>query len=219
MHTDIEKALLGQLERCAIVDILGVIGPSGIGVSGSRNQPHEPLRWTVLISFPAWKYQDGTVRHDELTIRKEVPNQEICPACQRLEPYDVVQVRARVAENSVFGSSQGLLVDLVGKHIADDELNRFAQKLQEPVTFEDREFGCFTLDRRVNWYEAETTWDKTSIRLTLSMDDCEDPNKPLRIARLLWDSQETWTQRVTDCAVLTSCLLRTSIGSTKVKKS
>ena len=59
---------------------------------------------------------------------------------------------------------------LLGEEISDAELNAFAEQLQKPVTYEDPQFGTFTLNRSVNWYEASVMWNGQSIQLTLSVD-------------------------------------------------
>src|SRR5205823_2773489 len=102
--------------------------------------------------------------------------------------YDVVHLRARVAEDNVFRTPQALLVEIIGKHTSDGELNRCALELQEPVTFENIRFGKFTLDRRVNWFVAQAPWGRTNVRLSLSMDGCATPQEQLSVARSLWDS-------------------------------
>jgi len=200
MEGNREEQLGRQLEQAAIVDALGVVAPSGVAGTHSRDDPF----WTLQFRLAAWKYADGPVHHRELRLRKQVAEPEITAARELLRAYDVVHLRARVVEDSVFGSPQGLLVEIIGKHSSDDELNINAQELQKPVTFHDNQFGLFTLDRRIDWYEAQTTWNPTAVRLNLSMEDYEDSNERLQMlstARSLWGSRETWTGRITNCAV------------------
>jgi hypothetical protein len=195
-----EEQLLRQLEEGAIVDVLGVVAPSGVAGTHSRDEPF----WMLQFGLAAWKHPGGSVQNRELRLRKQVPESEINGVQEQLSAYDIVHLRARVMENSVFGTPEGLLVEILGIHTSDDDLNRSAQELQKPVTFHDHQFGVFTLDRRIDWYEARTAWGSTPVRLHLSMENHEDANERLNVlvtARSLWDSCETWTQRVTDCAV------------------
>jgi len=134
----------------------------------------------------------------ELTVRKEVSQIELKELQSAIKPYLVVRVRARLAENSVFGSPQALLVNFVGKDTSDSELNAYAIKLQEPVTIKDPLFGLFKLDRRVNWYESNPDWCGRTIRLTVPALEAE---ASLNVARQLWSDQNGWHQKVFDCAV------------------
>jgi hypothetical protein len=69
---------------------------------------------------------------------------------ERVHPYSVVGIRARVVEESVIGTPQAQLLEIIGPDDSDSEMNQAAVDLQEPVIHQDFQFGQFTLDRRVN---------------------------------------------------------------------
>jgi hypothetical protein len=167
MITNRAEELMEQLKQNAIVEVLGVVQASG--ASGGRNG--KELNWTLKFAFEAWKYSNGEIQNRKLTICKSVSNEELRLHVRQIRPFDVIRIRARIAEQNSFGSPQGLLVELVGKDISDAGLNQFALKLPEPVTFEDVRFGIFTLDRRLNLYEAKTSWGSINIGLSLPPDD------------------------------------------------
>jgi len=195
-NTSPEAQLLKQLSQRDEVDLLGVVDAGGISGSSSRGDE----LWTLMFCLAAWKYRGEPVRKRKLTVRTKVAKEEFGSTRELIGCYDVVHLRARVAEDNVFGTPQALLVEIIGKHTSDDELNKCALELQEPVTFEDSRFGTFTLDRRVNWFVAQTPWSRTNVRLSLSMDGCATPQELLSFARSLWDSQVSWSQRITDFA-------------------
>jgi hypothetical protein len=196
MITNRAEELMEQLKQNAIVEVLGVVQASG--ASGGRNG--KELNWTLKFAFEVWKYSNGEIQNRKLTICKSVSNEELRLHVRQIRPFDVIRIRARIAEQNSFGSPQGLLVELVGKDISDAGLNQFALKLQEPVTFEDVRFGIFTLDRRLNLYEAKTSWGSINIGLSLPPDDREEIKKILTQAYLLWDSRESWSDRIANYA-------------------
>lgn len=190
------EELMEQLNQNAIVEVLGVVQPSGAngGCMGKEG------KWILTFTFEVWKYANSEIQNRKLTIRKSVSNEELNLAMRQIRPFGVIRIRARVAEQNVLGKPQGLLVELIGKDTSDAELNQFALKLQEPVTFEDAMFGIFTLDRRVNWYEAKIPWGLTNIRLHLETNDPEELKRTLTYAHTLWDSRESWTERMVNFA-------------------
>lgn len=186
-----EEQLMVQLSQSPIADVLGVVQAGGISGGSSERKGY----WILLLTFDGWKYAGGEIYDGELTIRREVTEKELNSIMRQFAPYDCVRVRARVAEQNAFGNPQGLLVEIIGK-VSEADLRRYALKLQEPVTFEDEQFGVFTLDRRVDWYEAVVPWVGLDIRLTLSPDEGEDVTNCLTTARAIWDLQSTWHDRV-----------------------
>jgi hypothetical protein len=192
-----EEKLLTQLRRSNVVEVLGVIDANGM--TGSSSRGDKP--GTLLFSLAVWKYPGEPVQNRKLTVRKKVVEDEITSTLEPIGSYDVVHLKARVAEDSIFGTPQALLVEILGKHNSDDELNECAQKLQEPVTFEDAEFGKFVLDRRVDWFVAETTWGTATVKLNLAVGGCKNTQQALTQARELWDSRADWSRRILEFAV------------------
>ena len=195
----LEQDLIKQLEVAPEIEILGVVGAGGVSGSGSGPSGND-VQWTVLITLCGWKPLGSELRKSEMTVRKQVPESAVRDFMEAMDSYDVVRVRARWSEDNVFGSPQALLTEFVGKDDSDAELNSYAIELQEPVTFTDPQFGVFTLDRRVNWYEAKPDWCGGSIRLTIVAGVPEEMEKALAVARRLWAAQEEWQLRITNCA-------------------
>ena len=177
--------------------MLGVM--SANGVSGGPLQGSD--LWTVLFTFLGWRQVGGRLKESELVIRKPVKREEITRLQQTLAHYEVVRVRARLCEESVFDSPQALLIDILGKDESDAEMNAYARKLQEPVTFEDSEFGVFTLDRRVDWFCATPHWGDIRVQLTILKDKVDEMQKSLAVARALWSAQPEWQKKITDYVV------------------
>jgi hypothetical protein len=189
-----QQRLLDQLAVSPIVEVLGVVSPSG--ASGGR-VGGESL-WSVGFTFDAWRIVGGDLRAGPLSISRKVTDQELDKLQRKIGPYAVVRIKARVGE-SAFGGHQARLEEFVGVETSDAELNHQAVELQQPVTFEDPTFGIFTLDRRVDWFTGEVVWDGKRIPLNLSKS--EEAQEALKSARELWQNQVEWNRRVRDFAV------------------
>ena len=191
--------LLKQLNAQPVSEILGVVDPLCSGVVGSSDGND---RWTFSVTFAAWKLAGEPARTRKLTLRKPGILLDECGFLSDLfKPYEVLRFRARLAEQSVFGGPEALLVEAIGTHSDDHELNRMAQQLQEPVTFETLEFGRFTLDRRIDWFVAETTWGSVPMELHLRSCESADQRELLNLARSLWEMQPAWDERIKNFAV------------------
>jgi len=196
MIPDNTRQLMEELKTHPVVEVLGVVQASGAG--GVKAGPTGD--WILKFSFEAWKHSAGEVQNRTLAICKNVSKEELRAAMGQIKPFDVIRIHARVAEQNSSGSPQGLLVSLVGKDNSDTSFNRLALKLQEPVTFEDTRFGTFALNRRLNWYEAKTSWGSTRVSLILYTDDLGEIKETLSSAYLLWDFQKSWSEQIYNCA-------------------
>jgi len=192
----IEKLMI-QLNGSEQEVILGVVGPNGVGASRSQGED----LWTVTFTLYAWRRRGCSINKQEITIRKQVVDAEKDELRSCIKPYDIVELKTRIAEENVSGTSQGLLIEIIAVNAQDEELKKYADELQKPVVFTDDYFGEFTLDRAVNWFEAEVNWRSKPIRLSLSMDDCENRDGLVNIAKSLWKSQTLWSRKITDFAI------------------
>ena len=194
-----EQELIKEMEASPegeIIGVVGVRGVSGVLASGSGGN----ALWSARFGLSGWKLLGGELRTSELMVLRVVPHVELRALSAAMRPYDVVRVRARWSEHNVLGSSQALLVEFIGKYDSDSELNAYALKLQEPVTFMDWQFGLFTLNRRVDWYEALPDWCDGSVRLRISAAMPDEMEKSIEVARQLWSEQEEWQQKIATCA-------------------
>ncbi len=192
-----EAKLLAELAHAPEVDVIGVI--PAVGVSGGQSQGETD--WRLLFAFNVWRSNGGPVQKRRLVLRCRVSRKDLDTAMKTFKPYDVVRVRARVAEKNCFDSPQGLIVRIRGKNNADAELNEAARRLQEPVTFTDKQFGTFALDRRVDTYEAATMWGSRGVRLSIPGENERDTREALSHAATLWRDQASWMERVLTHAV------------------
>jgi hypothetical protein len=177
-------------------DIIGLVGVEGVAGTWSQGNTF----WTIVFFLPAWKPVEGTIQRTALRVERKATKQEMESFRESLRAYDIVRLRVWLLEESVLGTRTADCMELLEVGATDAELQEEAKKLQEPVTFEDSQFGVFTLDRRVNWFNAETTWLSMNVQLALPVDEDGTVQLPLAHARTLWHSQEVWTRRIQDFA-------------------
>jgi hypothetical protein len=188
--------LLAQLERQEITDVVGVVGPLGAWASEipSRTQ-------NLMFTLEPWRCVGGAVQDRKLTIRGAVGEATLRSALMLVKAFDVVRVRARVAEENAFGTPQGQLVEIAAVlYDGDADLANRAEQLGRPVRVKNDRFGLLTLDRQFNWFENTVTWKSDEVVLRLSMSGCDDVERLIALAHALWDSQAKWDQAVRECA-------------------
>jgi hypothetical protein len=191
-----QRALIEQLKQSPVREVLGVINAAGSGGGTSRGEDF----WTLRFTFADWKFKNGELQKRPLTVQKQMSKDQLGAIMKTIKSYDIIEANIRVLEDAS-NKAQGLLLDIIGKNSSDADLNRVAQQLQEPVTLEDSQFGTFHLNRRINWYEVDTTWNSGDVRLNLALKDSEDPSGAISVARSLWQSQDSWNQRIYEYAV------------------
>jgi hypothetical protein len=190
-----QKKLLEQLAAAPVVDVLGVVAPSGAG--GGRSGGED--LWTLFVTFDAWRVGHANLQTKPLILSSRgVTHEELASLQDALVPYTVVRIKARVGE-SAFGGHEALLEAFIGTETSDAELNDQAEQLRKPVTVEDPAFGTFTLDRGVDWFTAEVVWDGQPVSLHLS--GSAEVQASLKTAYALWQRPTEWNRQVRNYAV------------------
>jgi len=186
-----------RLAGAPIRDVCGVVDAWGAIISRAGNEE----LWTLKIVFEVWKLVGGQVQNASLLLRQERPFEELKLVRESVKPYAVYRVRAHVLETDSVGTTDAWLVELTGEDNSDPELNDRAQKLSEPVLYQDKGLGTFVLERRLNWFEGEVSWETQLVRLRLGAVKGESPESTAEVAHELCDSSALWHKRVYECAV------------------
>jgi hypothetical protein len=188
--------LFTQLAASPLVEVVGIVGPTGVG--GWGNSDHSS---TLHFAFDAWRVAGAELQNRELTICRKIAYDEFDGYRKFIRDAATLRIRARVLMDTVFGNPHALLDSVVGPDDSDSELNEHAQKLRQPITFEDPKFGMFTLDRSVNWFATETAWLGQPVSLQLVARNAIEAQAAAKVAFELWESQESWNQRNRNTAV------------------
>jgi hypothetical protein len=146
--------LMKRLEESDLIEVAGVVHPSGPGGSGSANKD----RWGLLVGLQPWRKENGALQNSQIILRKEVSESELQVMFTSMRSYSVVRLKARVSDECAGGDTwdrpQGLLIELMESDFKDEELQQAARDLRVPRFFRDDYFGKLKLDRSVNWLEA-----------------------------------------------------------------
>lgn len=182
-----ELRALGQKFLPEEFSILAVTGAGGFG--GSRTQENGP--WLAVLELTAWKEEDS----EEPAHREKA--QLVAVADDRLMDY----LRRRVRGDSVFqimvrpseDGKQFLMTELPQPEI-DPEMKAILEEQKKPVSIWVPELGTFTLNRLVNWFEAEVEWLGQPTRLDIDRE--EDWDACVERAKALMADQKGWDEKV-----------------------
>lgn len=146
-----------------------------------------------------WRITNGPLRHTPLRLTREVDDAELAIYQQQIAAETAIAVRAHsLAE--VEASWRGALDAFIGP-VDDVELDSALEQIQRPLIYDDPRFGRFTLDRRVDWFEAEVSWNSAPVRLAISCDSSRDSAPGLAVANALWNDAAEWARRVSEFAI------------------
>jgi hypothetical protein len=150
---------------------------------------------TIVFKLERWRLADGPVQRQRLHVRKAGTRAELEALRERMAAGDVVRLRAHVVPDSLFGRSDALLVEAIGR-VDDARMEAERRALEEPVTFDDERFGTLTLDRALSYYGATVRWGTAETRLMAFGEDRAAASASLQTARALWGEQARWQRRV-----------------------
>jgi hypothetical protein len=172
--------------------VIGVVYPPGAG--GGRFPPEET--WTLRFTLQPWRRAGAECSEHPLRVRKVVSHEELDQLMGQIKAYQVARLRVIVSD-----TDEAVLVDVENAADSDPELREAAAQLQVPKTQVHPMFGVLTLNRLVDWWEADAVWVDRHVRLHISQDEKGRIGGALRTAASLWSDQRAWSQRITSFAV------------------
>lgn len=192
-----ENQLYEELASCPIVELTGLVNPDGVTAAQNKGQ----TLWSLLLTLDAWRVEGEPTRIEELTLRRQVTDEELAQFQEQIEEETAIRIRGRVSEKNIFGNPQGLLEEFIESGVDDSELNECLAELKKPFTYQDERFGTLTYDRQMSWYSADVTWSRKTVELNIHVDKAEEIDASLRIANGLWDNEPSWHDRIQEYAV------------------
>jgi hypothetical protein len=190
------RQLLKRLAAMPVVEITGLINADG--PSGVKN---ESGTWDFQLDFAAWRVGPDPIRREELRVTRVTTNgEEFELLFKSIKADSIVRLRARLGVNED-DKPAALLEGILGPCESDPELNAEKQRLLEPITFKDPEFGKFRFDRRSRCFNGRRAWKSVPVEVTLEGNVQAEADTALAVARQLWARQEEWNQRTQDAAV------------------
>lgn len=191
-----ERRLLRHDGAGELVELVGVVHPA---FPLAQPSPFSVL-WQLRLTLLAWQAPSCSVEFGEMTVIMQASKREVEAAAAPVQPFVVMRLRLRMADDEPDLNPFAVLIEPPVRD-TDRDMARIAQELQRPVTFEDPALGTFTLDRRANWFEANTAWGGRQVQLSLSMDDRVDREVQIERARKLWAELDAWFGRVIEFAI------------------
>lgn len=182
-----ELRALGQKFLPEEFSILAVTGAGGFG--GSRPQENGP--WLAVLELTAWKEEDSEEpAHREKTQLVALADDKLMDYLRRRVRGDsVFQIMVRPSEDG----KQFLMTELPQPQI-DPEMKAILEEQKKPVSIWVPELGTFTLNRLVNWFEAEVEWLGQPARLDIDRE--EDWDACVEQAKALMAGQKGWDEKV-----------------------
>ena len=182
-----ELRALGQKFLPEEFSILAVTGAGGFG--GSRPQENGP--WLAVLELTAWKEEDSEEpAHREKTQLVALADDKLMEYLRRRVRGDsVFQIMVRPSEDG----KQFLMTELPQPEI-DPEMKAILEEQKKPVSIWVPELGTFTLNRLVNWFEAEVEWLGQPARLDIDRE--EDWDACVEQAKALMAGQKGWDEKV-----------------------
>ena len=174
------------------LDVLAVTGASGF--SGAKTG--QERLWTASMPLTAWMEEDSPeIRRGEfqLTI---LCDDRLLEYLRTRTPRDfIIKCRARVSEDE-----KSLLLLNIPEPGFDPDLKAILEEQKKPVSFWVENLGTFTLNRQVDWFEAEVDWLGHSVSLSFDREEQSGMEKSQQTARALLDRAEDWDRRVREFA-------------------
>ena len=144
-----------------------------------------------MLELTAWKEEDSEEpAHREKTQLVALADDKLMEYLRRRVRGDsVFQIMVRPSEDG----KQFLMTELPQPEI-DPEMKAILEEQKKPVSIWVPELGTFTLNRLVNWFEAEVEWLGQPARLDIDRE--EDWDACVEQAKALMADQKGWDEKV-----------------------
>lgn len=178
--------------------IHGLVGPSGTGCFGGGSKEEDT--WTLGLTLAAHRQEDASahqaVVNEPLYLRQRlIPQDGTRAAMDALPAMSLRRLEVRITGRNSHGRLEGELLAVLGES-EDPALKRVQAELKKPVAVQDRRFGLLVLIRRVGWFEGQTRWLDTDVKVHLEAENTEALAEVLPEAHALFADQTAWQARL-----------------------
>lgn len=177
-----------------IVDIVGLIGPKGVGgvnFFGAK-------MWDLRLPLIAWRRKSGPIEECTLTVTRSMSKSDLDALKKRIGSHRTIRMRVRVSAKLTESNEFADFVSFDGK-AADRELAASSKK--NAIVIKDPALGTFKFDKAQKQFESRAPWMGQRVDLTISILGVTDFEPVLRTAREFWKAQESWQKRIQDYAI------------------
>lgn len=182
------KALAAQFKPEEL-SVLAVTGPGGY--SAVRMKGDDGL-WRVGVPLTAWLEEDSPHIHQGQFQLTSLADDTLSGYLrQRIRGDFILKFRARVSEDGKF-----LLLLNLPEPGFDPDLKALLNEQVKPDSVYVDGLGTFTLNRLVNWYEAEVDWLEGKASLSYDKGEPEEMKAAQGHAKALLSAAASWDERV-----------------------
>lgn len=172
-----------------IIEVAAVTGASGVGAGRAG----DAILWSASIPLIAWKdlCNHELIIEEKLRLEWLADDAELRRSREFLQKNTVVRLLVRRAENAM------MLVQVLDETYRDNELEKILQDSMKPVYYQDKVLGEFVLDKSVELFEKQITWDGE--KCSLSFDWNKDERMmttALETAYALFEEKNEWNRKI-----------------------
>jgi hypothetical protein len=180
-HKAMEQRRRERAKGEPIVEVTGIIPPTGVALAQMRGGPAEEV-----VTFYTWRIGRGPLEPRELRlVQEEIGGRLPLGSLRTLSPGTVITTKARVfwSDDGVFGIVAGQARGVT----PDTAMAQALERLKAPDTFDDPQLGRLTADPLLGW-AGEARWLGGACTLSIERRD------ELPTAHALWADQQRWTK-------------------------
>lgn len=189
-----QRRLWKALNAAPLVTLVGLITPTGPGGGMSRGEK----LYTFSIELKPWRVKGGEVDTRELRVLQLMTERQLDAAMKQFAPYQIVELRARLATHPETGLPVAALVKTLRRNAKDTALTAEKARLQKPHRVKDPVLGTLTLDRRTNALEGKVRWCGKLVQVSVDAATDSEQQESLATAKKLWKQQRLWSKRLCD---------------------
>ena len=168
-------------------EITAVTGPQGFG---GGKQPAQEL-WMATLPLTAWREEDGPI-HQEDTCLVALADDTLLAYLRRLAPRDSI-IQAKVRQG--LEDDRFLLVGLPAP-VMDPEMKAILNEQVKPVSTWVEGLGTFTLNRSVNWFQADGEWLGQDVQFIYDNGPEEEQKAAQAAALSMVSDARKWDERL-----------------------
>ncbi|MGI5963541.1 MAG: DUF2262 domain-containing protein [Lawsonibacter sp.] len=168
-------------------EILAVTGANRFGGEKAPDASY----WTATLPLTAWREGDGPI-HQEDTCLMALADDTLLEYLRRRAPKDSI-IQARVRQG--LEDHRFLLVGLPTP-IMDAELKVILDEQVKEISHWVEGLGTFTLNRSVNWFQADIEWLGQGIQLVYDNGTEAEQKSAQETAQILMSDQAHWDEVV-----------------------
>ena len=174
----------------SIIGLLGASQPAGGSVGGAN-------KWNLIVNFIAWRENGSDITQSKLRCLMPIRRPELDHYTAKINPYQIIEVI-----NYTFIDDATITFEKISNYaVSDIALNEVVKQHQLPIKITHPRFGEFEYDRRYDWYETSTSWNRIPTTLNLHCEEPSDYEMVVQRAVKLFEEESQWHEKALNFAL------------------